>query len=60
MHSKRIRLIDLSHFFCEAMICPPVIGGVLVYKDLTHITRAYGATMAPYVLRELRRLQIPL
>jgi hypothetical protein len=58
MHSKRIRAIDLSHYFCDATRCPPVIGGVLVYKDLTHITRAYGATLAPYVLREIRRLKL--
>ena len=60
MHSKRIRAIDLSPFFCDATRCEPVIGGVLVYKDLTHITRAYGATLAPYVLRELRRLKLPI
>jgi hypothetical protein len=60
MHSKRIRAIDLSQFFCDGTRCPPVIGGVLVYKDLTHITRAYGATLAPYVLRALRRLRLPL
>src|SRR5690349_14952866 len=55
MHSKRIKLIDLSHYFCDDTRCPPVIGGVLVYKDLTHITRSYGVTLAPYLLREIRR-----
>jgi hypothetical protein len=60
MRSKRIKLIDLSDFFCDATRCFPVVGGVLVYKDLTHITRAYGATLAPYVMRELRRLKIPV
>jgi SGNH domain (fused to AT3 domains) len=60
MHSKRIKAIDLSRYFCDATRCPPVIGGVLVYKDLTHITRAYGATLAPYLLREIKRLKLPL
>ena len=58
MHSKRIHVIDLSRFFCDATRCPPVIGGVLVYKDLTHITSEYGKTLAPYLEREVRRLKI--
>ena len=35
-----------------------MIGGVLVYKDLTHITSEYGKTLAPYLEREVRRLKI--
>jgi hypothetical protein len=31
-----------------------VIGGVLVHKDNTHITAAYGATLAPYLARRVR------
>jgi hypothetical protein len=58
MHSKRIHVIDLSRYFCDAARCYPVIGGVLVYKDLTHITAAYGGTLAPYLKREVRRLKI--
>ena len=58
MHSKRIHVIDMSKYFCDAARCYPVIGGVLVYKDLTHITAAYGGTLAPYLEREVRRLKI--
>jgi SGNH domain (fused to AT3 domains) len=58
MHSKRIHVIDLSRYFCDATRCPPVIGGVLVYKDLTHITSEYGKTLAPYLEREVRRLDL--
>jgi hypothetical protein len=58
MHSKRIHVIDLSNYFCDAKLCYPVIGGVLVYKDLTHITSEYGKTLAPYLEREVRRLKI--
>ena len=48
----------MSRFFCDATRCPPVIGGVLAYKDLTHITGEYGKTLAPYLEREVRRLKI--
>jgi hypothetical protein len=58
MHSKRIHVIDMSHYFCDTALCYPVIGGVLVYKDLTHITSEYGKTLAPYLEREVRRLKI--
>jgi len=58
MHSERIHVIDLSHYFCDATRCPPVIGGVLVYKDLTHITSEYAKTLAPYLEREIRRLKL--
>jgi hypothetical protein len=58
MGSKRIHVIDLSKYFCDASLCYPVVGGVLVYKDLTHITSTYGSTLAPYLEREVRRLKI--
>jgi SGNH domain (fused to AT3 domains) len=60
MNSKRIHVIDLSRYFCDATLCEPVIGGVLVYKDLTHITSEYGKTLAPYLEREVRRLDLGL
>ena len=56
--SKRVHLIDMTPYFCDATWCYPVIGGVLVYKDTTHITSAYAATVAPYLEREIRRLNI--
>jgi hypothetical protein len=54
----RVSLLDLTPFFCDARLCYPVIGGVLVYKDLTHITSEYGKTLAPYLESEVRRLKI--
>jgi len=50
---KRVTLIDLSRFFCSRAFCYPVIGGVLVQKDISHITRTYMRTMAPYLARAL-------
>lgn len=52
----RFQLVDLTRFFCGERRCYPVVGGVLVYKDITHITAAYAETLGPYVLREVRRL----
>lgn len=54
--SSRFQLIDLTQFFCGGRSCYPVVGGVLVYRDITHITAAFAETLGPYLLREVRRL----
>lgn len=46
-------LIDMTTFFCDARRCPSVIGGVMVYRDHTHLTATYVATLAPYISREV-------
>ena len=53
---KRVRLLDLTRYFCSPAHCFPVIGGVLVQKDISHITRTYMTTMAPYLGRALSRI----
>jgi hypothetical protein len=58
VRSRRIALVDMTRFFCDRRLCYPVIGGALVHKDDAHITAVYGATLAPYFGRRLRRLGI--
>lgn len=50
---RRVRLIDMTRWFCDEQRCYPVIGGALVHKDESHITATYGATLAPYLRRKL-------
>jgi hypothetical protein len=52
----RVDTIDLTPFFCGAKRCFPVIGGVLVHKDVGHITQTFAATLGPYLLRAFDRL----
>src|SRR5207247_1010961 len=52
----RAQVIDLTTFQCSARFCFPVIGGVLVHKDIDHITRTFAETLAPYLLRGYDRL----
>lgn len=54
--SPRVQVIDLTQYFCDAKLCYPVIGGSLVYRDSTHLTRVYAATVGPFLLREVRKL----
>jgi hypothetical protein len=52
----RVQSIDLTPFMCTPADCLPVVGGVLVHKDRGHLTRAFSATLGPFLLRDLRRL----
>jgi hypothetical protein len=54
--SSRVRLVDLTRFFCGRRRCYPVIGGVLVCKDSTHLTAAFSRTLGPYLLRAVARV----
>ena len=45
---------DFTSYLCDASKCPSVIGGVLVRKDGSHLTRAFAATLGPFVLRSVR------
>ncbi|MGH3457890.1 acyltransferase family protein [Aeromicrobium sp.] len=46
-------LVDMTRFYCDETTCPSVIGGVMVYKNNTHLTRTYVRTLAPYLGREI-------
>jgi hypothetical protein len=50
----RVRLIDLTRYFCSRTRCFPVIGGAYVYHDFNHLNRVFAATLGPYLLRALR------
>ncbi|MCW2966356.1 MAG: acyltransferase [Solirubrobacteraceae bacterium] len=51
-HPRRVRVADLTHFFCDTR-CYPVVGGVLVHKDIDHLTALYSGTLGPYLLRQV-------
>jgi hypothetical protein len=53
LHSKRVRIIDLTRFLCDARLCFPVVGGALVYKDDQHLTDIFATTLGPYLMRAL-------
>ncbi len=46
-------LIDMTDFYCGRKTCPAVIGGVMVNRDLSHLTATYVKTLAPYMGREV-------
>jgi SGNH domain-containing protein len=50
VHTDRIRLIDMSDFFCDDTTCYSVIGGAIVYWDGDHMSAQFSRTLAPYLL----------
>lgn len=51
MLGQHVDTVDLSNYFCNEEFCPPIIGGVLVYRDGHHLTATFAASAAG-VLRE--------
>lgn len=49
----RAHLVDVTSLFCTPEVCPPVIGNVLVYRDTSHITASYAATLSPYIEEQI-------
>jgi SGNH domain (fused to AT3 domains) len=50
---SRVRLIDLTHFFCDATRCFPIIGGAYVYRDDNHMNSVFSTSLGPFLLRAL-------
>lgn len=47
-------VVDLTKYYCTDTSCPAVIGGVLVYRDTSHITGTWAKTLEPYLDQQLR------
>jgi hypothetical protein len=54
--SPRVHLVDLTQFMCSPRLCYPVVGGVLVHKDVTHLTPLFASTLGPFVLQSINRM----
>jgi hypothetical protein len=52
-------VLNLNRYFCTDTTCPPVIGGVTVYFDSSHMTATYARTLAPYLKKGLNRIKVP-
>lgn len=50
---SRATVVDVTSLYCTPTACPPVIGHVLVYKDRTHLTATFAATLSPYIERQV-------
>ncbi|WP_050777817.1 acyltransferase family protein [Micromonospora sp. ATCC 39149] len=53
---RDIHLIDLNDAICPTDPCAAVIGGVLIYRDTSHLTATYTSSLAPRLRERLARL----
>ena len=49
INNPRVSVIDLNKYLCSAQTCPAVIGGVIAYLDIDHLTSTIIKTFAPYL-----------
>lgn len=47
--SPRFTRIPLRSEFCDAKLCYPQLGAVIVYRDYSHISAEYSRALAPFV-----------
>jgi len=55
LNKANVGVIDLTDLYCDKKLCYPVIGGVLVTSDKSHLTPLFNTTLVPYLLRALDR-----
>jgi hypothetical protein len=56
MHTSKVQIADLHDFMCDAARCYPVVGGVLVLRDVSHMTTTFSTSLGPYLLERVNRL----
>ena len=54
--SSKVQTIDMTRYFCSEARCYPVVGGALVYKDISHLTDVFSSSLGPFLLRKVRAL----
>lgn len=54
--TERVQAVDFSRYFCDARRCYEVVGGVLVHKDVGHMTPNFSATLGPYLREAVERV----
>jgi len=44
---RHASVLDLSDFFCDGPVCPPIRNEMIVYRDDSHITWKFARSLAP-------------
>jgi peptidoglycan/LPS O-acetylase OafA/YrhL len=50
---SNVKFADLSPYFCDDEHCNPVVGNILAYRDLHHLSTYYSRTLAPALAEHL-------
>ena len=55
LKARGVRYLPMRDFFCDSRTCYPVVGGLITYRDNSHISTEYSTAMAPYIGKFLDR-----
>ncbi len=47
--SGKVQVLDVNHLLCRDLVCPAVVGGVIVFFDHGHLTATFATTLTPEV-----------
>ena len=50
---RGVHVLDFTSRFCTRRWCYPVIGGVLVHNDVSHMTDTWATSLGPVVLKKI-------
>jgi hypothetical protein len=53
LRARGVTIIDPITWFCTSSTCPVIVGNVLVYRDVSHITATYARLLAPLLNQSL-------
>jgi hypothetical protein len=56
LRTSQVQVADLHEFMCDEGRCYPVVGGVLVLRDVSHMTTTFSRSLGPYLLDAVNRL----
>ena len=54
---EHVSILDMTDNFCRDGQCPPMLNGMVVYRDGNHITATFAASLAPTLANELSFIQ---
>ena len=53
--NAQVTLIDLTSAFCDASLCHSVIGGLIAYRDASHVSGSFALTLTSRLERAIPR-----
>jgi peptidoglycan/LPS O-acetylase OafA/YrhL len=49
----RVRVLDMSNYFCDSSYCYPAVGGLPIYFDADHLNKQLSIRLAPMIKERL-------
>jgi peptidoglycan/LPS O-acetylase OafA/YrhL len=51
-----VSTLDMTDMFCASDRCPPMLNGIVVYRDTNHVSALFAASMAPALAERLAHI----